>query len=241
MFSGGDESDSEKHPFRPGSLCSICTICEVKSGQKTLVACSSTYRISWKPGPFLPLFQHCSSTCAQCPCEEGDQSDHCERCDVSMADALHTRCKFSVKTQPPDSWPSLCPFRNVHHATFAPSCVTPFARRVNAHAAQISRLQCVFPQLLCTFLLRWCCRWAKRVTVPVSIPSFYLTDICMSFLNFELMLAPFCVVPGPSLLCSEQQFVLTGVPVLRSQAERLSIFQTTQATVALYVNKFRSI
>lgn len=29
VFPGEDESASDKHAFRPGSLCSICTICEV--------------------------------------------------------------------------------------------------------------------------------------------------------------------------------------------------------------------
>lgn len=46
MFSGKDESASEKHTFRPGSLCSICTICEVKSRQNALVACSKVHTVS---------------------------------------------------------------------------------------------------------------------------------------------------------------------------------------------------
>lgn len=96
---------------------------------------------------------------------------------------------------------SFCPLRNVHPATFAPSCVTPFARRVNAHATQILRLQRAFPQIWCTFLLRWCCRWAKWIAVPVSITSYYLTQIHRSFLlwaNFRSFL--FCSRVVASLL-----------------------------------------
>lgn len=171
MLSDEDESASDKHEFHPGSLCSICTICEVKSGHNTGGRLYSAYihllqmsgRIQINLGTFLsPLpLQHCSGTCTQCPCEEGDQSDHCERCDVSMAEIRGTSCKFSLKTQPPDVNLFL-PFQECSSCYLCPIlCDTVCTAGKRSRCTDSMFATCIFPHLpnsCAPFLSRRCGR-----------------------------------------------------------------------------------
>lgn len=90
-----EEAIADMLQFRSGSLCSVCSICEVKAQvltwHSTIPRHCLLESLAQSKGvehncPLSVCFswQHCSSDCDKCPCEEGDEADHCEHCQVSI-------------------------------------------------------------------------------------------------------------------------------------------------------------
>lgn len=150
-----------------------------------------------------PSSQHCSSSCDKCPCEEGDESDHCELCEVSISAVPNTENLFFFSETKASSFQPLC---------FLPGVLIllPLLHTVwhNLHTRLMLILciyHCLFYLLFCPLWPDVCmhcftrrpCRWTNWVPLSVRILIFHNALI----FNCKLLLYPYLMIQQQEGTC----------------------------------------